>query len=153
MTNETANRSLRILIVDDNVDAADMLSMLLEVGGNTTRIEHTGNAGLAAVRDFEPDVVFLDIGLPDLSGHEIASRLRADPSLRRQPVLVAITGWGREDDRRQSRAAGFDQHLVKPVDHAKLNNVLAMARDQFSTPLGDPRAPVYRSGFVTSNKS
>lgn len=119
--------ALRVLVVDDNVDAAETLAMLLEVGGNQTRLAHTGTSALAVAAEFAPDIVFLDIGLPELNGYEVACRLRADQTLR-QPVLVALTGWGTEEDRRQAQAAGFDCHLVKPVDTDKLDEVLTAAR-------------------------
>jgi CheY-like chemotaxis protein len=118
---------LKILVVDDNVDAAEMLAMLLEAGGNQTRLAHTGLAALAAASELEPDLVFLDIGLPEMNGYEVATRLRADPRLR-DCVLVALTGWGSDDDRRQAHAAGFDRHLVKPIDGDKLHDVLSAAR-------------------------
>ncbi|HSK01115.1 MAG TPA: ATP-binding protein [Kofleriaceae bacterium] len=118
---------LKILVVDDNVDAAEMLAMLLEAEGNQTRLAHTGSAALAVASELEPDLVFLDIGLPEMNGYEVATRLRADPRLR-DCVLVALTGWGSEEDRRQAHAAGFDRHLVKPIDGTKLHDVLSAAR-------------------------
>ncbi|HLL21006.1 MAG TPA: ATP-binding protein, partial [Kofleriaceae bacterium] len=125
-----ATSGLRILVVDDNVDAAETLAMLLELSGNETRLAHDGPEALAAVPEFRPDVVFLDIGLPQMNGYEVASRLRADPSIA-QPVLVALTGWGSEEDRKQAHAAGFDRHLVKPIDSAKIEDVLgAVANDR-----------------------
>jgi CheY-like chemotaxis protein/two-component sensor histidine kinase len=118
---------LPILVVDDNVDAADTLAMLLELGGNQTRVADSGLAALDAASEFRPQVVFLDIGLPGLNGYEVARRLRADALLPR-PLLVALTGWGSDDDRRQAHAAGFDRHLVKSVDASKIAAVLADAR-------------------------
>jgi signal transduction histidine kinase/CheY-like chemotaxis protein len=118
---------LRILVVDDNIDAAETLAMLLELRGNRTQVAHTGPEAVDAALAFHPEVVFLDIGLPGLNGYEVAQRLRADATLP-QPWLVALTGWGSEDDRRQARAAGFDRHLVKPVDAAKIAAVLVEAR-------------------------
>jgi CheY-like chemotaxis protein len=118
---------LRILVVDDNIDAAEALAMLLELRGNQTRIAHTGPVALDAAADFRPQVVFLDIGLPGLNGYEVARRMRAD-TLLPQPLLVALTGWGTDEDRRQAHAAGFDRHLVKPVDLGKLTAVLGSAR-------------------------
>jgi CheY-like chemotaxis protein len=114
----------RILVVDDNADAASSLAMLLELDGHATRVALSGMDALAAVADFAPDVVFLDIGLPDISGYEVARRVRAMPELRAMPRLVALTGWSREEDRRQAAEAGFDAHLVKPVDPARLGSVL-----------------------------
>ena len=122
-----ATAGLKILVVDDNLDAADMLAMLLELRGNQTQLAHTGPAALEAAAAFLPQVILLDIGLPGLSGYEVAQRLRAT-SLEPRPLLVAVTGWGTDDDRRQARAAGFDQHLVKPVDIERLEAVLAELR-------------------------
>ncbi len=122
-TTEKRTRGLRILVVDDNVDAAEMLAMLLEVEGNETRLSHTGEAALVDMLEFAPDLVLLDIGLPEISGYEVARRVRANAQIH-QPVLVALTGWGSEEDRRRAHEAGFDQHLVKPVDMAKLRSVL-----------------------------
>ena len=118
---------LRILVVDDNVDAAEALAMLLELRGNQTRVAYSGLLALDAASEFRPQVVFLDIGLPGINGYEVARRLRADAILP-QPLLVALTGWGTDEDRRQAQAAGFDQHLVKPVDSSKLAAVLVDAR-------------------------
>lgn len=114
----------RILVVDDNADAASSLAMLLELDGHATRVALSGTEALAAVADFAPDVVFLDIGLPDISGYEVARRVRAMPDLRAMPRLVALTGWSRDEDRRRTAEAGFDAHLVKPVDPAGLCSVL-----------------------------
>ncbi|HET7504936.1 MAG TPA: ATP-binding protein [Kofleriaceae bacterium] len=118
---------LKILVVDDNVDAAEMLGMLLELRGYHTRLAHTGPAALDAAADFEPQVIFLDIGLPGLNGYQVAQRLRAS-GRQPQPVLVALTGWGTEEDRRQAKDAGFDGHLVKPVDIRQLEATLGELR-------------------------
>ena len=126
-TQAVAGNSLRVLVVDDNIDGAETLAMLLEYSGNVTRLAHTGPDALTAAGEFQPDLVFLDIGLPGFDGYEVARRMRADPSLR-QPMIVALTGWGSEDDRKQAAAAGFDRHLVKPIDASKLDDVLAAAR-------------------------
>ncbi len=119
-------RRLKILVVDDNIDAAETLSMLLEHGGNETRVAHSGPEALTVAADMRPQIVLLDLGLPGFDGYEVARRLRADASLV-QPLIVAITGWGADDDRRKAREAGFDQHLTKPVDHARLTELLASA--------------------------
>jgi PAS domain S-box-containing protein len=116
--------SLRILIVDDNRDSADSLGMLLQILGNEVRIAHAGQEGLDAADEFRPDVVLLDIGLPKLNGYEACRRIR-EQSWGRSMVLIALTGWGQEDDRRRSREAGFDRHLVKPVDPPELMGLLA----------------------------
>jgi PAS domain S-box-containing protein len=123
---------LRILVVDDNVDGAESLSMLLQLGGHETMQAHTGPDALTAAAAFRPELVFLDIGLPGANGYEVARRLRADPTLPR-PVLVALTGWGTEEDRRQAQAAGFDRHLVKPVAPAAIASLLAELRGPLST--------------------
>ncbi len=105
----------RVLIVDDNTDAADMLATLFAFDGHDVRTAHSGPAALDAIRDFRPDVAFLDIGLPGMNGYELARRLRAEPQLEGM-TLVALTGWGQDQDRRRSTEAGIDHHLTKPVD-------------------------------------
>ena len=119
-------RRLRILVVDDNIDAAETLSMLLESTGNETRIAHTGPEAVAVAAEMRPQIVLLDLGLPGFDGYEVARRLRADSSLV-QPLIIAVSGWGAEEDRRKSEAAGFDQHLIKPVDPAHLAALIATA--------------------------
>jgi signal transduction histidine kinase/ActR/RegA family two-component response regulator len=114
----------RILVVDDNHDAADSLSMVLELAGHAVRVAYDGTSALAAARAFLPEVVLLDIGLPDLSGYEVARRLRQEPGLEKV-LLVAMTGYGQEEDRRRSQEAGFHAHCVKPVDLKTLQGVLA----------------------------
>ncbi|MCE4554531.1 hybrid sensor histidine kinase/response regulator [Roseateles cellulosilyticus] len=119
-----APRALRILVVDDNEDAADALGMLLALGGHEVRIEHTGAAGLSAADDLLPEAVFCDIGMPGMDGHEFATRLRQDPRFA-GTLLVAVTGWGSQEDRRRSRAAGFDVHLTKPAGSDAVEALLA----------------------------
>ena len=114
----------RILIVDDNEDGAESLAMLLQFGGHETQKAHDGVAALAAAERFRPDVVLLDIGLPRLNGHEVCRRIRQEP-WGKDMVLVAFTGWGQEEDRQRSREAGFNTHMVKPVDHDLLEKLLA----------------------------
>ena len=116
--------SLRVLVVDDNVDAAESMAMLLRASGHDARTAHDGPAGLKAVIDYGPDVVLLDIGLPGLDGFQVARRIREHPR-HEKAVLVAVTGYGQEADRRQSREAGFDHHLVKPADMGELREILA----------------------------
>ena len=115
---------LRILVVDDNRDSAASLAMLLKISGNETATAHDGIEAVAAAESFRPDVALLDIGLPKLNGHEAARRIREQP-WGKSMVLVALTGWGTEEDRRQSKAAGFDHHMVKPVDFTDLMKLLA----------------------------
>jgi PAS domain S-box-containing protein len=112
-------RSLRVLVVDDNADAAAMLAMLLEAAGHQVSVEHGSVRAVERARAEAPDVCLLDIGLPEMDGNELAKRLRRQPETA-SAVLVAVTGYGQETDREHSRVAGFDHHLVKPVDTAKL---------------------------------
>jgi PAS domain S-box-containing protein len=113
---------MKILIVDDNVDAANTLGMLLLLEGHRTRIEHDGPEGLAALTEWDPDLVLLDIGLPRMGGYEVAEKMRQN---KFTGPVVAITGYGRDADRLRSARAGFDDHLVKPVAVETLKNVLA----------------------------
>ncbi|MCG2595669.1 ATP-binding protein [Ramlibacter sp. XY19] len=113
----------RVLVVDDNLDAADTLATLLDMLGLQTRQVHDGEGVLAAALEFRPEVVLLDIGLPGMDGYEVARALRGEPRLGRV-TLIALTGWGAEDDRRRALAAGFDHHLTKPVDLAVLEQML-----------------------------
>jgi len=114
----------RLLVVDDNRDAADSLAMLLGALGHHVRTAHDGLEGLAVATEFRPEVVLLDLGMPRLNGYDTARRLRAE-SWGERLLLVALTGWGQDGDRRQSREAGFDMHLVKPVEPATLEKLLA----------------------------
>jgi PAS domain S-box-containing protein len=114
----------RVLVVDDNDDAAGMLSMMLTLAGHETRTAHDGEAALAVARDFGPDVVFLDIGLPTMDGYEVARRLRAAPS-HAKTLLVALTGWAAPEDRRRTKEAGFDVHLAKPVSRDDVDAILS----------------------------
>jgi PAS domain S-box-containing protein len=114
----------RILIVDDNEDGAMSLSMLLNLSGHETFTANDGNEALATFERLRPDVALLDIGLPGLNGFEVARRIRELP-FGKDAVLVAVTGWGQADDRNRSREAGFDAHLVKPVNHQELTKLLA----------------------------
>jgi signal transduction histidine kinase len=116
----------RILIVDDNRDAAESLELLLKLTGNTTYIAEDGLEAIAAIEKHRPDLVLLDIGLPKLNGYEVCRRVREQP-WGKDIVVVALTGWGQEDDRRRSAEAGFDGHLVKPVDYEKLLALLGPA--------------------------
>ncbi len=109
----------KILIVDDNADAADMLAELLTITGHTVQTAYTGQQAIEVTTQFEPDIIFLDIGLPDLSGYEVATRLRTLPNAQAF-TLIALTGYGQEHDRRNALAAGFDDHFAKPVDFEKL---------------------------------
>jgi len=114
----------RVLVVDDNRDSAVSLAMVLDIMGNDTRTAYDGLEALEVAETFRPEVVLLDIGMPKLNGYDTARRLRAEP-WGKHVLLVAQTGWGQEDDKRKSRDAGFDHHLVKPVDPAALEQLLA----------------------------
>ncbi len=113
----------RVLVVDDNRDAATSLSMMLSLLGNDTRIAHDGLEALELAEAFRPDVILLDIGLPRLNGYDTCRRLREQP-WGKDVVIIAVTGWGQEEDHRRSQEAGFDQHLVKPIDLAILEQWL-----------------------------
>ncbi len=119
-----ASTALRILVVDDNIDAAVTLAMLLEVSGHEVQIEHGALAALERARSMKPQACLLDIGLPEMDGKELARRLRAEPATA-GATLVAVTGYGQDSERAQVMAAGFDRHLVKPVDLQQLEAILA----------------------------
>jgi signal transduction histidine kinase len=113
----------RILVVDDNVDSAESLALLLQMAGHQSRTAHNGPGAIAATDAFRPEVVLLDIGLPGMDGYEVAQRLR-EAAGGEKLLLIAQTGYGQEEDRRRSRKAGFDAHLVKPVDPGALQTLL-----------------------------
>jgi signal transduction histidine kinase len=112
----------RVLVVDDNVDAASVIAELLRMAGNEVGVAHDGASAVAATADFRPDVVLLDIGLPDINGYEVARQIRKLEGVR-QPVLIALTGWGQKQDREMAVQAGFDQHWTKPVDPVRLQEL------------------------------
>jgi CheY-like chemotaxis protein len=116
-------RSLRILVADDNVDAAVTLAALLEMYGHELRIAHDGYGALQLAAQFRPEVAFLDIGMPDMSGYEVARRIRDIAGLERI-VIAAVSGWGAKDDLARSKEAGFDLHLTKPVAPSRLSDFL-----------------------------
>ena len=124
-----ASSALRILVVDDNVDSALTMAALLAMYGHEVCTAHDGLDALEEMRRFKPDVAILDIGMPKMNGYSVAKSIRSR-SNETQPLLIAVTGWGQEEDRRRSKEAGFDHHLVKPVDPAALSALLA------SRPLG-----------------
>jgi PAS domain S-box-containing protein len=124
LVGSTVLQGRRILVVDDYADGAETLAMLLELAGHEVALAGSGPAALTAARVFRPEVVFLDIGMPGMDGYEVARRLRADPATA-DAVLVALTGWGSEDDKRKSSNAGFDLHLVKPAAPDVVADVLA----------------------------
>ena len=118
----------RVLVVDDNADAADSLAMLLQVHGDEVRVAYDGEEALFAEQEFKPDVQLLDIGMPKLSGYDVARRVR--DARGPEVLIVAITGWGQDEDRQRAREAGFDHHFTKPVDYAVLLDLLDRARPQ-----------------------
>lgn len=116
--------ALRVLVVDDNVDAARTLAVLLNKYGHDARAVYDGSAALDAARGFQPNLIFLDIGLPGMNGYEVAQKVRAQQEFG-NVVLVAMTGYGQEKDKQRSREAGFDHHLVKPADFNAFKQILA----------------------------
>ena len=119
-------RGRRVLLADDNADFVDSLGQLLSARGHDVRIAYDGAEAVSVARDFRPEIAFLDIGMPKVHGYEVARRLRAEPRTARC-MLVAVTGWGQESDRARAREAGFDRHLVKPVDPTEIEAILESA--------------------------
>jgi PAS domain S-box-containing protein len=119
-----AQRSMRILIADDNQDAAELLKVMLEIQGHMVEIAGDGMAALELANSFRPDLALVDIGMPVMNGYELARKLRSLPQFRSM-YLIAVTGWGAEEDRARARDAGFDHHLTKPVDFQTLDRLLA----------------------------
>jgi CheY-like chemotaxis protein len=115
----------RVLVADDNRDAAESMAMLLKFAGCSVDVTFDGASALKLVERLRPQIVLLDIGMPEMDGYEVARRIRAMPH-GKEIVLVALTGWGQEEDRRRASAAGFDEHLTKPVDPALLDTLLAL---------------------------
>ena len=118
---------LRIQIVDDNIDAAATLATLLELQGHQVSVENDGRSALRRARLDRPQVLLLDIGLPDMDGYELARQIRAMPDTA-GAMLVALTGYGQGRDRREAESAGFDHHLVKPASMEQIEDILAQAR-------------------------
>ena len=117
---------LQVLVVDDNTDAAESLGVLLDIEGHAAHIAHTGAQALQLAQSQELDVVFLDIGLPDMTGYDVAKRMRLLPNMQKT-MLVALTGWGTQDDRQRTREAGFDRHLTKPAELPAVEELLRAA--------------------------
>jgi PAS domain S-box-containing protein len=113
----------KIMVVDDNVDAAESLALLLQLGGNDTTVAHDGATALTLAASQPPDIAFLDIGMPQMDGYELARRFRAHPQLK-EVTLIAVTGWGQDEDRRRTKEAGFDAHQVKPVEPDAIRQLL-----------------------------
>jgi CheY-like chemotaxis protein len=123
MSNE-AERQIRVLMADDNRDAVDSMAMVLKMSGYEVSLAYSGKAALEMAQQHRPDVVILDIGMPDMNGHEVAAAIRQQP-WGRAMHLIAITGWGEDKDKERTRGAGFDLHLTKPVDIDQLEEQLA----------------------------
>jgi signal transduction histidine kinase len=123
-TTEGDGASLRILVVDDNQDSACSMTLLLELQGHEVQVAHAGQTALKMAHDSRPDVILLDIGMPGMNGYEVARQLRAQAAFS-DTLLVAVTGYGRASDVKQTESAGFDHHLVKPIDYEKLQSLLA----------------------------
>jgi CheY-like chemotaxis protein len=123
----------RILIADDNQDAAQSLAMLLEIMGHTTHVVGDGLATIEAAADFRPDLILLDLGMPRLDGLETCRRIRSQPS-NSNVVVVALTGWTQSEIRRQSKEAGFDFYLVKPLDSEALEHLIRQVRPASAGP-------------------
>jgi len=144
-------RVLRVLIVEDNVDAGEMLELAVAQLGHTTNLVHDGAAAIAAATQFAPDVIFLDVGLPVMNGYVVAQKLREMPQFRHVHI-AAVTGWGQDEDRRKAREAGCDSHFTKPLFPATLADLLA--RIAQATPEGPqtmttPRTRLFDSGSAT----
>jgi PAS domain S-box-containing protein len=120
---EHSDEGWRVLVVDDNIDSADSIAMLLQMSGHEVRVTYSGQDALETAVEYQPEIVLLDIGLPGMDGYEVARRLRKHPELK-EVTLIAVTGYGQDADRLQSQEAGFDYHLVKPVDAQKLQDLL-----------------------------
>jgi two-component system CheB/CheR fusion protein len=116
-------KQLRILVVEDNRDAAKTLGLLLRRFGHEVATAHSGTSGLQVAKEWQPDVILCDLGLPEMDGYEVAGRLRRDPALA-AARLIAVSGYGQDEDRRRSEAAGFDLHLTKPIDPSELQRLL-----------------------------
>ena len=114
----------RILVVDDNRDAATTLCQLLQMTGNEVQIAHDGVEAVTVADQFRPQVILLDIGLPRKNGYDVCREIR-ETSWGKDILIIAISGWGQDDDRRKSKEAGFDRHMVKPVDYSMLRSILA----------------------------
>ena len=114
---------LRVLVVDDNQDAAFSMSILLEHLGHTVRIAHDGESAVEMAASYQPEVVLLDIGLPKMTGYDVARAIRQTP-WGQNVVLIAVTGWGQDEDKQKAKLAGFNRHMVKPVDPELLMQLL-----------------------------
>jgi DNA-binding response OmpR family regulator len=125
---------VKVLVVDDNVDLVEMLSMVVEAAGHQVRKAFDGRSGISAALEYQPDLILLDLGLPDVNGTEVAKELRRHREVA-QARIVALTGWGQAEDRQRTADAGFDEHLTKPADPEQIQRLL----DKVSVQIG--RAP------------
>src|SRR5581483_3173956 len=146
----------RILVVDDNADAAHSMGMLLELSGHTVAYALDGLQALRTAAQLRPDVILLDLGLPGMDGYAVAARLRSDPAMA-HAALIALTGYGQQEDKARTLAAGFDHHLVKPIDQAQLDAVLAHLPMEAASPVemtsGNARAGVTGTRCSVSNRN
>jgi len=124
---------VRVLVVEDNTDSAEALVLLLRMLGNEVEVATDGVSGLQAAETHRPEVVLLDIGLPEMNGYEVARRLRSDPRCR-QLLIIGLSGYAADADRKRSFSAGFDEHCAKPIDFQELDRLLARATPAPSTP-------------------
>ncbi len=124
----------RVLVVDDNQDAADSLAVLLRLMEQDVKVAYRGVTALNILSDFRPELVFLDLGMPEMDGFEVARRVREQPEFR-QILIVALTGWGQHEDRQQTAAAGFNYHFVKPLKADLLRDLLKKCIPDVCNPL------------------
>lgn len=126
-SSSTTDTTLRVLVVDDNKDSAQTLGMMLKIMGNDVRTAHDGLEAIEQAADYRPHVILLDLGMPKLNGYDVCRRIR-EQDWGCDMMIIALTGWGQAEDRQRTKEAGFDHHLVKPVDVAKLNELLESSR-------------------------
>jgi len=129
MTSETPDRPIRVLVVDDNRDAADSMRMLLEASGQDARAAYDGASALEVAESFRPEVILLDIGMPSMDGYQVVRALRARGFVP-PPLVAALTGWGQDSDKKKTREAGFDHHFTKPVSADELMAFLEKAAER-----------------------
>ena len=139
VTDERPHFRRRILVVDDNLDSAESMALMLKLSGHEVATAHDGMEALELAKEFQPDVALLDLGMPKLDGYEAARSIRQQ-SWGQGMMLVALTGWGQQEDKRRSREAGFDAHLVKPIDFGVLEKLVAGTKDKNSRQGGSNEA-------------
>jgi CheY-like chemotaxis protein len=145
-----ARHHLRVLIVEDNVDAAEMLESAVSRLGHVAKLAHDGASAITIATQFAPDVIVLDIGLPVMNGYTVARTLRELPEFNHVHI-AAVTGWGQEEDRRLARESGFDSHFTKPLSPAALEDLLAMIVQRMQSgrqAVGTPRTRLTDSGHA-----